>query len=1117
MSVASGLHGAVRGVAFLLSFALVFVLPEGPARPEGPSDTAAPLVHGPILPPTAHFFENQGQVFGGVRFYSLGEPSVAFRDGGIDIVHRESVIPETASEDGARLLPPGSDPAAGSNGVVIRLHFVGAAKIVPRGRDPLLFRANFFLGNDPGQWQTRVAIYREVFYPELYPGIDLVYRASAEGAKYEFLIRPGARVDDIEIQVEGVDSIAVSDGILLLRASLGGFSDAAPTSWLDDGTPAMCAFVLRSPSSYGFRCEPFDESRTLVIDPLIYSTYLGGSFNEYGGWLGLDSSGEVVTVGYWPSPNFPVTPGAFDTVINGTDLFITKLNATGTGLVYSTFLGGSSVDQHAAVAVDAVGNAYVSGNTYSADFPVTTGAFDGVYNGGGDAFVVKLGPLGDMLLYSTYLGGNDFDEGSGIAVSASGDVHVAGYTISTDFPTTSGAFDRVLNDGYNFPGKAADAFVSELNSTGGSLVFSTYLGGNNSDFGSAIALDSTGNAYVTGGTFSLDFPTTPGALATTYHVPQGYMETFLSKITASGDALVYSTFVGGTRDDVSGSVAVDLEGSAYYTGFTSSTDFPVTAGALGTTYNGNTDGFLLKLTPAGNALNWSTYLGGTSGDHGLSVSLDDQGHLFVAGSTASANFPTTPGAYDTIFGPPSDAFLAGFSAGTGQLLYSTFLGGTTGVWGDSGLTVVADDAGTLYVGGTTGALDFPVTPGAFQTAMGGYVDAFITKITPEFMPVACPRHVTTTWDGLDQVGLRWDAPLDGTPDHYLIYTVSNSAFGGRVFSSFNPAVASASVPYPATSWADPSPITGPEERYYLMRCANAGESILSGTSNAAGVFIGTLSPGSTAISRPLEYFPWMDYSGAELDTVGEYRTAFAASRIEYLEAGTWQRVFGGGDPNTVLEVGKAYVVARANPGRFVFTGLPGAQLLYTDAPGFNPATDARDLQVTVSGDDILLTFPQPPAVTPGVDAYEVLVATSRAGFFDGSALLVGGAPVTAGPGPTMTLTDVGAILRSPELYYLVVPVTAAGVGASTYSVGVWTRTFQGADTLALPLRPTATQSADALADAIPNTLGLLYLSGGVWVPHFRAMPAGVYDAAVVPGGGYQITVVAASRYSFVGS
>jgi len=380
-------------------------------------------------------------------------------------------------------------------------------------------------------------------------------------------------------------------------------------------------------------------------------------------------------------------------------------------------------------------------------------------------------------------------------------------------------------------------------------------------------------------------------------------------------------------------------------------------------------------------------------------------------------------------------------------------------------------------------------------------------------PLLPPREVTTVWDGSDGISLSWVEPP--TPaDRYLVYRAADPTG----FADLSPAAAYATVPASATAWADPEPFTATGERYYVMRWqADLPLPRASATSNTAGVFAGALNAGLTAISRPLEYFPWVDYSGPEWNTVEEYRTAFAAARIEYLEAGTWQRVFGGGDPNMLLEVGKAYVVARANPGRFVFTGLPGAQLLYTDAPGFDPATDARDLQVSIFGDDILLAFPQPPAVTPGVDAYEVLVATSRAGFFDGSAALLGGAPILSGPGPMMTLTDVGAILRSPELYYMVVPVTAAGVGASTYSVGVFTRTLQGADTLALPLRPPSAESVDSLADAIPNALGLLYLGGGAWVPHFRGMPAGVYDAAVVLGAGYQITVATVSRYSFVGS
>ena len=381
-------------------------------------------------------------------------------------------------------------------------------------------------------------------------------------------------------------------------------------------------------------------------------------------------------------------------------------------------------------------------------------------------------------------------------------------------------------------------------------------------------------------------------------------------------------------------------------------------------------------------------------------------------------------------------------------------------------------------------------------------------------PLLSPREVTTVWDGVENVSLSWVEPP--TPsDRYLVYRTADPTG----FADLSPAAAYATVPAPSTAWADPEPFTATGERYYVMRSqVNLPVPLTSATSNTAGVFAGTLDAGLTAISRPLEYFPWVDYSSGELDTVGEYRTAFAASRVEYLDAaGSWQRVPGPGDPNTVLEVGRAYVVARANPGRFVFTGLPGAQLLYADAPGFDPAGDARDLQVTISGDDVLLTFTQPPAVTPDVDTYEVLVTTTRAGFFDGSAVLVSGIPVLAGQGPTMAVTDAGALLRSPELYYMVTPVTAAGVGASTYSVGVFTRTFQGSDTLALPLRPATAVSVDSLADAIPNTLGILYLSRGAWVPHFRAMPAGVYDAAVVLGGGYQITVAAVSRHSFVGS
>jgi len=396
-----------------------------------------------------------------------------------------------------------------------------------------------------------------------------------------------------------------------------------------------------------------------------------------------------------------------------------------------------------------------------------------------------------------------------------------------------------------------------------------------------------------------------------------------------------------------------------------------------------------------------------------------------------------------------------------------------------------------------------------------FPEVLVTVLAPA---IIAPR-IETTWDGSSQVGLVWQPPVV-LPQRYLIYRVSGDPRG---FIDLSPAAAYATEFPPTTAWNDPEPFTGVGERYYLIRSANANTTLVSATSNIAGVFGGPLNAGVTAVSRPLGYFPWVDYSGAERDTVEEHRVAFGASVVEYMDpAGSWQAVPGPGDPNAVVGLGEAYLVRRATPGRFVFTGLPAAQLLFDERPfpGYAPATDARSLVAAVDGNDVDLTFAQAPGITPGVDSYEVWWAATRTGFFDGTASLVGGGPLVAPPGAAVAVTHLNALTLSNELYYQVVPVSASlGSGASTYSVGVWTRMFLGSTTFALPLRPEVARGVSWYADAIPFTQGIVWLtSSGVWVPHFTAMPAGTYDTAAVLGSGYQIGVRSASpvRFSFVG-
>ncbi|UJS17530.1 MAG: SBBP repeat-containing protein [Candidatus Jettenia sp.] len=437
---------------------------------------------------------------------------------------------------------------------------------------------------------------------------------------------------------------------------------------------------------YGFTVASYDTSKDLIIDPLLASTFLGGSGSDYGYSLAIDTGGNVYVTGYTldATTDLPTTGSTYDTSHNGGfDAFVSKFNSGLTSLLASTFLGGASDDYGYSLAIDMEGDIYVTGYTFDAttDLPITPGAYDPSHNGFSDVFVSKFNSGLTSLLASTFLGGASDDYGYSLAIDTEGNVYVTGRTndAATDLPTTSGAYDPSHN-GFS------DVFVSKFNSGLTSLLASTFLGGAGTDYGSSLAIDTVGKVYVAGYTHdaATDLPTTSGAYDTSHN---GGYDAFVSKFNSGLTSLLASTFLGGATTDYGNSLAIDTEGNVYVIGDTSdaTTYLPTTSGAYDPSHNGGFDAFVSKFNSGLTNLLASTFLGGATTDYGNSLAIDTEGNVYVTGSTANAatDLPTTGGAYDTSHNGGYDTFVSKFNSGLTNLLASTFLGGATTDYGNS--------------------------------------------------------------------------------------------------------------------------------------------------------------------------------------------------------------------------------------------------------------------------------------------------------------------------------------------------------------------------------------------------------------------------------------------------
>jgi uncharacterized protein (TIGR03437 family) len=705
-----------------------------------------------------YFIENSGQVDRRVAYYIQGsDKTIYFTAEGLTFNLTKIEDRGLKIEDGSAqfaildsrfsILDPQSairNPQSVERWT-LKLDFVGANPGVrPRGLDPTEAVFSYFKGSRE-QWRTGLKTYSSIVYPDLWPGIDLIYAGTANRMKYSFVVKPGADPGQIKLAYRGADEVKINRaGQLEVSAPIGGFLDESPVSYQEVGgrqVEIATAYQLgvnekRGATVYGFQIGEYDRSRELVIDPavLVYCGFLGGAGSDQGRGIAVDNSGNAYVTGFTDSTeaSFPVTAGP-DLSYNGAnfDAFVAKIKADGTGLVYCGYIGGGSNDGADSIAVDGAGNAYVIGGASStqATFPVVGGP-DLSYNGGSvDAFVAKVNAAGTALVYCGYIGGGGIDLGHGIAVDGAGSVYITGETTSTQssFPVTGGP-DLTFNGG----AVVGDVFVAKINEMGSALVYCGYIGGSGEERGQRIAVDGAGAAYITGFTNSTEssFPVAVGP-DLTFNGNTG--DAFVAKVNAAGTALVYCGYIGGSGVDDGGDIAVDRLGAAYVVGTTGSTEtsFPV-AGGPDLSYNGEiSDAFVAKVNASGSALVYCGYIGGNSFERGLGIAIDGLGQAYVTGETRSteASFPVVGGPDLAHNGAGFiDAFVAKVSvAGTG-LIYCGYIGGSNG---DSGLDIAADSLGNAYVVGVTFSTEanFPVLGGPDLSYNGGNLDVFIAKIS----------------------------------------------------------------------------------------------------------------------------------------------------------------------------------------------------------------------------------------------------------------------------------------------------------------------------------------------------------------------------------------------------
>lgn len=646
------------------------------------------------------FVENRGQATPHVRYIGSGPEFKAwFEDSGVILQHDRTVV-RIAFERGFTTGKPGM-----------------------RADRPTGARANYLGGNDARHWQTDLPLFASIRYTGIWPGVELAYDAEGAGMKAEYVIAPGAAVDRILLRFDG-DGRVLGDGSLRVRGATGDFIESAPVLYQTiRGVRGEVAGGFRrlADGSIGFWASTYDQTQPLVIDPsILFSGYFGGSSEDDITAIGIDGLNNTVAAGWTSSSDLPVATGAQQRSGGGVDAFVASFLPNGGGLMYCTYLGGSGDDRAFGLAIDSARNVYLTGWTSSTNFPVLH-ALQAHLSGTRDAFVTKLNAAGNALVYSTYLGGSGVDVGYAISLDQTGEAAIVGDSTSLNLPVTPSAFQPKS-------GGSEDVFVAKLSSTGSALIFLTYLGGSGIDHGSSVSVGPSGGVLVGGYTWSSNFPT-----ASAYQSNSGGgQDGFVAKLSSNGQRLVFGTYLGGSGGSVGApeevnSVGIDSLNNVVAAGTTSSANFPVTPGAFQTVFGGETDGFVTRFTDFGILIE-STFLGGSLSDGINAVALDFHGVPYVTGFTDSQDFPVEDPLQSANAGG-MDAFVVKLNTSLSAIPFGTYLGGSGS---DGGNAIAVDFETSVIVAGQTSSGNFPIA-GNLANSSSEMLSSFITKIAPSFM------------------------------------------------------------------------------------------------------------------------------------------------------------------------------------------------------------------------------------------------------------------------------------------------------------------------------------------------------------------------------------------------